>query len=85
LGKLKCDSVTLVQPLRHADQYMTEVLEDTPVPAFVRIGKGRAGDITTKADVVQLLPVRVQAGFDIPQTLSPGHLGVSQTEELIEG
>jgi len=66
LRKLNGDGITLVQPLRYADQDMTEVLKNAPVPALVRIGKGRAGDITTEAKVIQLLPVRVQAGFDIP-------------------
>ena len=60
-------------------------LKDAPIPAFVGIGKSRTGDVTTETDVVKLLLMRVQAGFDISQTLATGHLGVSQAEELVIG
>lgn len=83
LCKLYRNRIALILPLRHAGQNMAEVLKDAPIPTFVGIGESRPGDVTTKTDVVKLLLLRVQAGFDIPQALTADHLSVCQTKELI--
>jgi hypothetical protein len=41
--------------------------------------------IREEADMIELFFVRVQAGIDISQAVSTGHLGVCQTKELVEG
>jgi len=70
--------------LRHPDQDLTEILKDAPISAFVGISQSGTRDGTSKADVVKLFPVGVQAGFDIPQSFATSHLGISKTQKLIE-
>jgi len=70
--------------LGHAYQNVSEVLKYAPVPALVRISKGCSGNVTPKSDVVELLLMRVQAGFDIPQTFTTRQLGICQAEQLVE-
>jgi len=83
LLQLNGNRFTLIKTLSRAYQNLAKVLKDAPVPAFVGISKSRSGNITTESDVVEFFLMRVQASFNIPQTLATGQLGICQAEELI--
>jgi hypothetical protein len=63
---------------------MSQFCINVPVSLFVGIGEGGSGRIATNTHMIQLLALRAEAGFDIPQTLSAGNFGKSHTEKLIE-
>src|SRR3972149_10177796 len=64
------------------DQHSGEVGIDEPVPCFVGMGQRVPCDDATHSAVVEFLPERTEARFDIPETFSEGDLGERQDNEL---
>jgi S-ribosylhomocysteine lyase LuxS involved in autoinducer biosynthesis len=63
---------------------VTEVLKDVPVSTLVGIGQSRSGNESTKAYVVELLPMGFQTGFNVTLAFAARHLSISKTQKLIE-
>ena len=64
------------------DENMSEVGEDAPVPGFIGVGQGAAGDGVSKARVIKLRTESGQTSFDVAETFAPGQLSESQDEKL---
>jgi len=65
------------------DEHLGEVGIDAPVVSFIRVGQSRSRHLAAKTHVIQLATNRTQAGFDVAQTLTIGHLRKCQTKKLI--
>src|ERR1019366_7411889 len=64
------------------NENLSEVGEDAPVPFFIGVGQGAAGDGLVEAGVVKPRAERRQAGFNVPQAFAPGQLGERPHEEM---
>jgi hypothetical protein len=62
---------SLIKPLGNADQNVAEVFEDAVITTFICIGKGCSGNRPTKSDVLEFIPMGIQACFNVPQTFAP--------------
>ena len=67
------------------DEDLGEVSEDAPVTVFVGVGQGAAGGGLADAGMIELWAEGNEAGFDVPQTLTPGQLRKGQDEKLFVG
>ena len=66
------------------EEGLGEVGIDVPVAGLVGVGQGVARDGAAKAQVIEFVVLRTQAGFDIPQAFPVGELCEGQAEELVE-
>ena len=66
-----------------ADQMMGKIGVDAPVPHLVRLCQSAAGNLAADAHVIELVVLRPEAGFDVPQALSIRQLCESHYAELI--
>src|SRR5215831_2241306 len=65
-----------------SDELLRQIGEDAPVPARQGVGQGAAMDWLPQTQVIELRSTRIEAGFDIPQTLAPSQLGEGQAHKL---
>jgi len=65
------------------DQALREVGINPPIARSVRIGQRIARDLTTDAHVVELLGLRAQTRFDVPQALAKRQLRKGHAPKLI--
>src|SRR5271163_3307675 len=63
---------------------LSKVGVNAPVAILVGLGQSVACDTATKAKVIKFGFHRIQAGFDIAQTVSTGQLSKCHAEKLIE-
>src|ERR1700723_512150 len=63
---------------------LSKVGVDAPVAILVGLGQSVARDATTNAKVIQFGFHRIQAGFDIAETVTAGQLSKGHAEKLIE-
>src|ERR1035438_18047 len=77
--------VALIQLDRYCNQPMTKCLEQSPVASLVGIGKGGAGYLAAKPDVVELGALRVQTCHQIAQAFAACELGVRDAQKMIPG
>jgi hypothetical protein len=75
----------MVKLLTDADQHMAEVLENAVIAPLVGISKSCPGDRRAESDMVEFVPMGIQACFNVPEALPSRQLGICQTKELIEG
>jgi hypothetical protein len=52
--QIHADRIVHIQGPRDANEYLSEIGEDTPVVSFVGVGQIAAGDLPAKAHVVKL-------------------------------
>jgi len=72
-----------IQLAGDAEQTLREVGVDPPVPRRVRIGQGVARDLAANPHVVELLALRAQTRFDVPQALAKRQLRNRHAQKLI--
>src|SRR5450631_2143787 len=72
-----------IQLASDADQALREVGVDAPVARGVRIGQRIARDLTADTHVVELLGLRAQTRFDVPQALAKRQLRKRHAQKLI--
>jgi len=70
LRQLDAEVLMGIKAARIGDQPMTKVGVNPPIPFFVRIGQGAAGDAAPDSQMIELLLPGAQAGFNIPKALS---------------
>jgi hypothetical protein len=73
-----------VKPLSDADENVAEVLENAVIASLVCIGQRCSGNRPTKSDVVEFVPMGIQARFNISEALATRNLSIGQTKELVE-
>ena len=83
LFQLQAQVLAGIQPSRRADELLGQIGVDAPVPPFVGLGQGAAGDLASEAYVVKLRLAGTQAGFDVPQAPTVGELAESHGQELV--
>ena len=83
IGEVDGQRFVAIKFASRVDQSLGKVAENTPVARLVGIGERGAGDVTTRAHVIELRLLRPQAGFDIAQTFAVSELSKGQAEELI--
>lgn len=66
-----------------ADQLMSKIGVDAPVPHLVRFCQGAAGNLAADAHVIELVLLRSKAGLDVSQALPIRQLCESHGTELI--
>ena len=66
------------------DQPLREARLDAPVAHRVGICEGASGNAAEAPPVIELVALRSEAGFDVPQALAIGQLRKRQTEKLLE-
>jgi len=82
LNKIDSNAVARVQNLSALDQDLSEVPKDSPIPAFVGIGKGALGDISSDSDTIKPALHHAQARNDIPQAFAVSQLSEYHDHEL---
>src|SRR5271155_5392356 len=64
------DGVVGIEGACGMDQHLSKVGKDAPVVRLVRVRQGRAGHPAAKTNVVELVTHRLQASFNVAQTLA---------------
>jgi len=72
-----------VQSSGFSDEHLGEVGVDTPIPDFVGIGQGIAGNVPTDAHMVKLVSRSSEACLDIPQAFAASKLSKGHAEKLV--
>src|ERR1022692_2347919 len=65
------------------DQYLRQVVVDTPVPRAIGVGQRTVGDGRTKAHPIELVWARTQADFYVRQAIPVSDLGEGHGQELV--
>ena len=65
------------------DQDLGKVAVNPPIPVFIGISQGAAGDLTSDPNMVELLLHSAQTALDIAKTFAIGQLGKCHAEKLI--
>jgi len=76
----------VVLPIESAcfgDEPAGDVAPDAPVTLLVGIGQRGAGERLRESEVIERIRVGIEAGNDVPQTLSPGQLSKDHCNELL--
>jgi len=76
-------TLLLQYSLRTTDKHHRQIFPDMPVASLVGIGQRRSFDWLKKAHTIQLLPVGLQADFDVAQILAVIDLCEGQGAELL--
>ena len=70
--------------LSNTDKNVAKVLKDAVIATFICIGESSPGNRAMKTGVIACVPMGIETGFNVSQTLTSRHLSICQTEELIE-
>lgn len=84
LRQIETEGLVDIKLACNANQTLSEICVDAPIPHSVGIGQGIARDRAAKSHMVKLGRLAAQAGFDVSQTLAIGQLCERHTQELIQ-
>lgn len=65
------------------DQDLGKVAVNPPIPVFIGISQGAAGNLTSDSNMVELLLHNAQTAYDVAKTFAIGQLGKCHAEKLI--
>lgn len=82
LSKIDPGAFSRIQVLSLFDKDLSEVPEDSPIPALVGVGKRTFGDFPTDSSMIQLALQGAQAGGDVSQAFSESQLCKNHGDEL---
>jgi len=82
LSKIDPGALSRIQLLCLFDKDLSEVPEDSPIPALVGVGKGAFDDFPTDSGMIQFVFQGAQAGGDVSQAFSESQLCKNHGDEL---
>lgn len=82
LVEIESVGVTCIQPLRLADENLSECFVNAPVTMLVRVSQIRSGNVTSNAHRIAVSATS-EAGFNVAQTLPKSDLCEGHRDELI--
>ncbi len=72
-----------IQPSRMADEILSQIGINSPVPLFVGARQIHARHIATNPQTIKLAPSRTQTSLDVAQAFPIGQLGEAHAQKLI--
>ncbi len=81
--QIQSEIVVGIQAACGSDQRLGKLGIDSPISAFVCIGKVGGSDVATQTHMVKLGRLGLKASDDIPQALPVGQLGEGHAQKLI--
>jgi hypothetical protein len=82
--KLQTEILVGIESAGLMNEDLGKVRINSPVTGFVGVGQGVPGNIAADTHVIQSIPHRTQAGFDVAEALPKSQLSEGHAEELIE-